>query len=181
MHDSTNVVASPLITAITKLGMDHVHLLGPSLADITRHKAGIMRENTVCVTCEQQPEALAVLKSEAQRLSAPLDVVIDDPFSSVTKSLPTIAHRTNAAIAIKVATNILQRRKEANSVPAFDEEDVIEGLKICKNPGSFQEFSKGPCHFHLDTAHNSISLPIALDWFTEKASSLVNKWVLLLS
>lgn len=155
--------------------MDHVHLLGPSLADITRHKAGIMREKTVCVTCEQQLEALGILTNESQRLSAPLDVVTDGPFSSVTKTLPTIAHRTNAAIAIKVATHVLQRRKASNSVAAFDKEDVIEGLKICENPGSFQEFSNGPCHFHLDTAHNSISLPIALDWFAGKTSTLKHR------
>lgn len=164
-----------MTTVITKLGMDHVHLLGPSLADIARNKAGIMRKGTVCVTCDQPSEALAVLKNESQRLSAPLDVVTDDPFSSVTKTLPTIAHRTNAAIAIRVANHVLQRSKESNNVPAFNEEDVVEGLKICKNPGSFQEVAKGPCHFPLDTAHNSISLPIALDWFEQKTLALKDR------
>jgi folylpolyglutamate synthase len=172
LFDATNVFDSPAITAITKLGMDHVYLLGPSLADITRNKAGIMREHTICVTCEQSPEAFEVLMEHSNRLSAPLDDITDDDHSSdAIAALPTVAHRTNAAIALKVVAHLLHTDDLDQRLGAFDEQDVIQGLQRYKSPGSFREITKSPFHFLLDTAHNTLSLPVALEWFFEKAVS----------
>lgn len=151
--------------------MDHVHLLGPSLADIARNKAGIMREHTICVTCEQPPEAFEVLMEHSSRLSAPLDDVTDDDQSSdAIAALPTVAHRTNAAIALKVVTHLLQRDGQNQNLRGFEEQDVILGLQRYKSPGSFRELARPPCHFFLDTAHNTLSLPVALEWFSGKVA-----------
>jgi len=48
--DATNVFKSPLVTAITTIGYDHVEMLGPTLADIAREKAGIVKPGIPCVT-----------------------------------------------------------------------------------------------------------------------------------
>ena len=48
--DATNVFSAPLVTAITTIGYDHVELLGPTLADIAREKAGIVKPGVPCVT-----------------------------------------------------------------------------------------------------------------------------------
>jgi folylpolyglutamate synthase len=171
LFDATNVFERPAITAITKLGLDHVHLLGPSLADIARNKAGIMREHTICVTCEQPSEAFEVLMEHSNRLSAPLDdVTDDDPPSDAIAALPTVAHRTNAAIALKVVTHLLQRDGQNQNLRVFDEQDVILGLQRYKSPGSFREIARPPCHLFLDTAHNTLSLPVALDWFMKRTA-----------
>ena len=152
--------------------MDHVNLLGPSLAHIANHKAGIMRKGTTCVTCEQSPDAFEVLINESCRVSAPLEVAAEDQTSSVIKALPTVAHRTNAAIAVEVVRNVLQGRECNQAVRPFDEQDLIRGLKTYRSLGSFREVSRSPHHFFLDTAHNTLSLPVALDWFAERAASL---------
>ncbi|KAM0704123.1 hypothetical protein Q7P35_008355 [Cladosporium inversicolor] len=170
--DATNVFDSPAITAITKLGMDHIHLLGPSLAHIAQNKAGIMRKGTICVTCEQPPDALEILLDQSRRLSAPLEIANDGQASSVIKALPTIAHQTNAAIALHVVQHILQGRGDDLVSKPFDEQDTIQGLKMYNSPGSFQVISRSPHHFFLDTAHNTLSLPVALDWFAESAIQL---------
>jgi len=41
--DATNLVPQPIVTGITSLGMDHIGLLGPTLADIAQHKGGIFK------------------------------------------------------------------------------------------------------------------------------------------
>ena len=42
--DATNILPPPLLALITPIAMDHVDLLGPLLADIARHKAGIFKK-----------------------------------------------------------------------------------------------------------------------------------------
>jgi len=152
--------------------MDHVNLLGPSLAHIANHKAGIMRKGTICVTCEQSPDAFEVLINESRRVSAPLEVVAEDQTCSVIKELPTVAYRPNAAIAVEVVRNVLQGRGGHQAARSFDEQDMIRGLKTCRSLGSFREISRSPHYFFLDTAHNTLSLPVALDWFDERALTL---------
>jgi folylpolyglutamate synthase len=152
--------------------MDHVNLLGPSLAHIANHKAGIMRKGTICVTCEQSPDAFEVLLNESQKLSAPLEIATEGLASSVIKGLPTVAHRTNTAIAVRVVQNLLQDQECDQAIRPFDEQDVIRGLKMCRSLGSFRKISRSPHYFFLDTAHNTLSLPVALDWFDERAVSL---------
>ena len=41
--DSTNAIGLPLATVITKIGYDHVAILGDKLGDIAREKAGIIK------------------------------------------------------------------------------------------------------------------------------------------
>src|SRR5215475_1694047 len=65
--DATNIV-EPLISVITDISLDHTEWLGPTITDIAREKAGILRENGVMVTLPQHPEANYVLGEVATRL-----------------------------------------------------------------------------------------------------------------
>jgi dihydrofolate synthase/folylpolyglutamate synthase len=47
--DSTNVV-SPILTAITTIGYDHMEILGDTLNEIAQQKAGIIKKNVPVVT-----------------------------------------------------------------------------------------------------------------------------------
>lgn len=47
--DATNVFQSPLVTVITKIGLDHMGLLGSTLDEIAREKGGIMKKGSSCV------------------------------------------------------------------------------------------------------------------------------------
>ena len=44
LYDTTNVVRKPVVCGITSLGIDHTALLGSTIEEIARHKAGIMKE-----------------------------------------------------------------------------------------------------------------------------------------
>jgi len=66
--DATNIV-EPLISVITDISLDHMEWLGPTITDIAREKAGILRENGVMVTLPQHPEANSVLGEVATGLN----------------------------------------------------------------------------------------------------------------
>ena len=69
--DATNVI-EPLITVITSLSYDHMHLLGDRLSDIAREKAGIIKEGVPVVLAPQQLEAVHVVTAEAEKHGARL-------------------------------------------------------------------------------------------------------------
>ncbi|HEU5352645.1 MAG TPA: folylpolyglutamate synthase/dihydrofolate synthase family protein [Terracidiphilus sp.] len=68
--DATNV-ADPLVSVITDISLDHTEWLGPTIADITREKAGILRGGGTFVTLPQHPQANQVLGEVATGLNAP--------------------------------------------------------------------------------------------------------------
>ncbi|HEY8192039.1 MAG TPA: folylpolyglutamate synthase/dihydrofolate synthase family protein, partial [Alphaproteobacteria bacterium] len=71
--DSTNVVARPVATVITPIGMDHREFLGNSVAAIAGEKAGILKRGVPCITAPQQdPQAESVILHRAKELSVPI-------------------------------------------------------------------------------------------------------------
>ena len=66
--DATNIV-DPLISIITDISLDHMEWLGPTISDIAREKAGILRRGGTLVTLPQHPEANQVIGEVATSLS----------------------------------------------------------------------------------------------------------------
>ena len=64
LFDSTNVVV-PIASVITNIGHDHMDILGDSLADIARQKAGIIKPGVPVICGVRQPEALEVIAETA--------------------------------------------------------------------------------------------------------------------
>jgi dihydrofolate synthase/folylpolyglutamate synthase len=69
--DATNL-SEPMVSVITRIGYDHVKVLGNTLTKIAAEKAGIMRRGRPVVIGEQEPEALAALKCKARESGARL-------------------------------------------------------------------------------------------------------------
>ncbi|MBS1803870.1 MAG: bifunctional folylpolyglutamate synthase/dihydrofolate synthase [Acidobacteria bacterium] len=66
--DATNIV-DPLISIITDISLDHMEWLGPTVSDIAREKAGILRRGGTLITLPQHPEANQVIGEVATSLS----------------------------------------------------------------------------------------------------------------
>ena len=64
-EDSTNI-CQPILTGITTIGLDHVDILGHSLATVAEQKAGIIKAQAPLVTGRIELEALDVIKAIAQ-------------------------------------------------------------------------------------------------------------------
>lgn len=70
--DATNILEKPAMTVITPISIDHTEYLGPTIATISREKAGIMKKNVTCVSSLQTPEANDILQHEADKIGANL-------------------------------------------------------------------------------------------------------------
>ena len=69
--DATNVCDRPLVTVITSLSLEHWQRLGPTLADIAREKAGILKPDCPAVIGQIPSEAAAVVNRRALALNCP--------------------------------------------------------------------------------------------------------------
>jgi dihydrofolate synthase / folylpolyglutamate synthase len=67
--DATNVV-NPLISAITKIGLDHTHILGNTLAEIAFDKGHIIKPDKPCIIGVQEDEARLVLERRAKDVNS---------------------------------------------------------------------------------------------------------------
>ena len=70
--DATNVVASPRLTIITPVSLDHQAFLGDTVAAIAGEKAGIIKRGVPVIVGPQTDEGLAVIEAKAARLGAPV-------------------------------------------------------------------------------------------------------------
>ena len=75
--DAANVV-NPLVSVITPISLDHVQILGNTIGQIAREKAGIIKENGVVVAADQTQEALEVIRQVAAERSARLLIAHPD-------------------------------------------------------------------------------------------------------
>jgi dihydrofolate synthase / folylpolyglutamate synthase len=79
--DATNL-SDPVVSVITRIGYDHLKILGNTLAKIAGEKAGIMRKGRPVVIGEQEPEARAALRRKARESGArlvPAESVVSVP------------------------------------------------------------------------------------------------------
>jgi len=166
--DSTNVI-HPLVSAITNVGQDHMHILGNTIEDIAFEKAGIIKQNVPIVTTVANDEALRVIRRIAQEKKAPITIVHDElnvhiakldeegsTFSVITKqstySELTIRMRgthqvDNALLAIRIV-------EELTSFNYLVKEDKIrKGLELAFWPGRLELVHSNP-RVLLDGAHN---------------------------
>jgi dihydrofolate synthase / folylpolyglutamate synthase len=140
--DATNVVV-PRVVAITRIGLDHMQLLGDTLDAIAREKAGIFKRGVPAVVAHAQPpEAMLALREEAQRRGAPFHVSaagVPGPLS-----LRGPHQQGNAALAA-AALRLLD-----GSGLRVGEESIAQGLAEARWPGRLEEVGG----VILDGAHN---------------------------
>lgn len=174
--DSTNLVR-PEVAAITSLSLDHTQILGDTLAQIAREKAGIFKPGVPAITHQQEPEAMEVLKAVAGEVGCPLLVLGEHlEFSrrfensppagprmrvSLTTSRNTYEHLLvplkgeHQALNCGLALAILDRLSERGFV--CPEPRVTAGLASVAMPGRLELAWKQP-RVILDGAHNTDSI-----------------------
>ena len=70
--DATNVVAKPLLSAITPVAIDHTGFLGDKLDGIAFEKAGILKSGVTAVTGRQPSAAMRAIHGQAEVIATPL-------------------------------------------------------------------------------------------------------------
>lgn len=71
-YDKTNVI-TPEVAVITNVGMDHAHLIGPTLNDIAHEKAGIIKSKRPLVLGKKMSDSVQnIIIHKAQAMHSPI-------------------------------------------------------------------------------------------------------------
>lgn len=144
--DATTVVPV-LATAITSISLDHTELLGGTIVEIAREKAGIIRPGVPLLLGRVPPEAeQEIVRVAAERRAAVFRTDFDLPDAPAEPSLQGPHQRSNAALAVGLA-----RLAAARLGRPLDDETVVRGLAEVHWPGRLELLRPG---LLLDCAHN---------------------------
>ena len=144
--DATNVL-EPDVSVVTNVGADHLDVLGPTLEDVAREKAGIFRNGRPALvgstgTAKGPRE---VLHEKARRIGARLVEIPPLEAPPPGDPLPGAHQRQNFALALAAA----------RALAPLDEAAVERGLAAVRWPGRLQTLEQpGFRTLLLDGAHN---------------------------
>lgn len=163
--DSTNAIGIPAVSVITKIGYDHVAILGNTLGEIAAEKAGIIKKGTYLVMEQQERKALEVLKAAAENICPGDYSVISDEDIKWAKNIPLKIMGThqweNAAAAALAAKYLIQKLRP--DMEGKERSRLIEsGLAHASWPGRMELLSEKP-FFMVDGAHNGNGVAALLD------------------
>ncbi|MCL2889163.1 MAG: bifunctional folylpolyglutamate synthase/dihydrofolate synthase [Eggerthellaceae bacterium] len=169
--DATNVIGCPDLCVITPIGLDHMALLGNTIAEISGEKAAIIKEGASVLSWPQLPEAMEPIERQAAAMGATLNfpdfsrlrmrakgeggpASLDACREFDYKGLEGLQIRLlgsyqpfNAAMAIE-AIFLLQQQGWP-----IGETAIRRGREKASWPGRFELFSLQPT-FIIDGAHN---------------------------
>ncbi|TLD12460.1 uncharacterized protein PgNI_04358 [Pyricularia grisea] len=170
-YDATNVVERPLATAITTLGIDHVHALGGTIGEIAWHKAGIIKPGSANYTVRHEAflEAEDVLKERAAEKGAGLEFLEIDPRLDAVKVHPDKEfQRKNATLGVALAEAALAKLDPAFTVQESLPQEFVEGLEKVVWRGRCEVKEEDDVRWHIDGAHTLDSLRVAGGWFADE-------------
>ena len=146
--DGTNVVRRiDKVCIITDIGLDHVEVLGNTLAKIAAQKAGIIHHGNDVFMYKQVGEVMAVVKKVSRAKKAQLHVILDNPMHKAD-ALPLFQQR-NLYLAVNVVRFILKRDGHDELTPA--QLDHAAQIHI---PGRMDVLSYHGKTLILDGSHN---------------------------
>jgi dihydrofolate synthase/folylpolyglutamate synthase len=165
--DATNVVDAD-VSVIMPIDLDHTEYLGPTIADIAKTKAGIIKEGGFVVLAQQRPEAAVELLKKAAEVGADIaregvEYAVESRTLAVGGQLLTIRtpkdtyediflplhgkHQASNAAAALVAVEAFFGEQE------LDYEAVLAGFANVQSPGRCEVLHRDPTII-IDAAHN---------------------------
>lgn len=167
--DCTNIIDNSLVSVITTISKDHMHILGDSIGKIAYEKAGIIKKDGLVISYPQDQEALQVLQDISKERNAefilyPMENIeikkINDygaifDYKYKGEELKNIdikmigEHQIyNAALALTVVFELRKRK-----LIKIDDEHILNGLNKTKWKGRLEVLMRAPI-FLIDGAHN---------------------------
>ncbi|OGN97479.1 MAG: hypothetical protein A2Z77_05485 [Chloroflexi bacterium RBG_13_51_36] len=170
--DATNVVARPAVCIITSISLDHTQILGKTLEEIAREKAGIIKSGCWVVISPQPEEAASVItaacrEKEAKVVQVGKDVTWHRTGGDLHRQSLLISGRTNKYQVDIPLLGDFQLENATTAVAAAEiltsegftisPADIARGLAQVKWPGRFQILQQQPTVL-VDGAHNVASM-----------------------
>lgn len=171
--DSTNL-CRPLVTCITNISRDHMHLLGNTIRLIAAEKAGIIKAGVPVVSGASQPESIDVISRIAEAHQAPLWLLNREIVISDMRLTEVDRHESERRITVRtpvsewrdvrvplrgrhqadntaLALGIIDRLRLAGH--AITDEAVHAGLSRVEWPARVEVLGRDPTVI-IDAAHN---------------------------
>ncbi|PSN11229.1 bifunctional folylpolyglutamate synthase/dihydrofolate synthase, partial [filamentous cyanobacterium CCT1] len=193
--DATNVVDAPLVSVITSLSREHWQRLGPTLADIAREKAGVLKPGRPAVVGPLPPEAAGVVEARLTELGCP--VVWPTPAVPLENGQ---ARYGSGADVITYPLALLGEHQLINSAVAIaalhslrhqgwkiSDEAIVTGMGKARWPGRLQWVTWGQdaasYPLLLDGAHNPAAAEVLRQyvnswWASQPVKSLGTAWLM---
>ena len=192
-YDATNIIKKSDVSVITSISLDHVGILGNTVAKIAYEKGGIIKENGVAVVYDQSDEAKDVIKDICKEKNAKyIEVKFNDinvKQSDINSQVYDCSimgqryedleiqligdHQINNSMLALSAIEVLKELKNLN----LNEEDIRKGLLNTRWPGRIEKIMDKPT-FIIDGAHNedgarSLAKAIEKNFNGKKATLLI--------
>lgn len=156
--DATNVCDRPLATTITSISREHWQILGPTLTDIAREKAGILKPKCPAIIGQLPPEAMTAVRQRISELNCPATypkpaIMLESglaEYQGIKYPLPLLGEKqlSNSALAI-ASLQILQKQGWKISQNA-----IQKGIEKTVWPGRIQWLKWRDRSLLVDGAHN---------------------------
>lgn len=169
--DATNVL-HPLVAGLAPISLDHMDKLGKTLESIAREKCGIIKNNCVVVSSEQDANVMNYIRNTVIDKNARLYEVGKDIFYESLTSNPegqTFNVRGIFGDYTLLTTPLLGRHQAGNAAAAIGiiealrssnilicSHDITAGIRNVDWPGRLQVVGRGPW-IVLDGAQNEAS------------------------
>ena len=101
-YDSTNALGIPEVAIITKIGFDHMGVLGNTLEEIAEEKAGIIKPGCYVVTNEQQPQITDIFIENYKKVNQLAETIVPIGFAQEWEEHPGTLEIPDAPAYFKV-------------------------------------------------------------------------------
>lgn len=163
-YDATNVI-KPEVAVLTNIGLDHTEILGDTVEEIARDKAGIIKRGISVVSGVKQPSVIKIIESRIKNQESRISLLNRDfryeikkisdeesyfdyfgnkNYRNIFIPLLGVHQIENAAIVLKTVEEL----------GGFSEEEIRLGFKKAFIPGRLEIVAKNP-FIILDGAHNT--------------------------
>lgn len=164
LYDSTNIITKPLVSVISSIGYDHMHILGNTLTEIAYQKAGIIKDDSNTVIFEQQEDVYNVFVSECRKKNNNLHIVRESDISNYDfdinfqyfdyKNIKKLSINLKGKIQIQNASLCIEVMNILNELGYnVSVESIKEGLKTVVHRGRMEQLNDKPVIIY-DGAHN---------------------------
>lgn len=164
--DGTNVL-TPLVCAITNVGLDHTEILGDTIEEIAADKAGIAKPGVPLVSAVDQRSARDIIAAHCAEVGAPFLPVFERAHVRERRELPsgqefTVATKSDSYGIVLPLLGEFQERNAATAIVALEQlppalrpaaADVERGFARAFLPGRMELFPAFPSLL-FDIAHN---------------------------
>ncbi len=170
--DSTNIIKAPLASVIVSISRDHMEVLGDTLVDIAREKAGIIKAGCPVISNVEDPAASAAIQEIANEKGCYFYDASRIKPQNVEKSLTGYSFTVTGAFdylgeSFPVELSMIGMHQIANAVCALSVievlgkrgiirvkvENVQRGIKRAYQKGRLEILRKDPWLI-IDGAHN---------------------------